>query len=130
MSLIFLCPSDGGGLTVVVSLSGVDGVVGVTRVLEFHEGERRPALILQIDEGDFAIFVEEIFDVLGPNVGRQVAHVDAAVAASARHDMGERPERPERVIWGGREDGDQTHTRAARESPIQHAILDSSSSSS
>ena len=113
-------------LTVIVALSGVDGVVGVARIFEFDEGERRSALIFQVDEGDFAVFVEEIFDVLGANVGWQISHVDAAVAASARHDMGERPERPERVIWGGREDGDQTHIRAARESPIQHAILASS----
>ena len=69
--------------TIIVTLSRVDGVVGVARVFELDECKGRSALILQIDEGDFAVFVEEIFDVFRANIGRKIAHVDAAVAASA-----------------------------------------------
>jgi len=70
---------------IIVSFSGVDCVIRVARIFELDESEGRPTLILQIDEGDFAVFVEQILDVLGANIGREIAHVDAAVAASARH---------------------------------------------
>lgn len=35
--------------------------------------------VLQIDENNFPEAVEQILDILGPDVGRQVANVDAAV---------------------------------------------------
>lgn len=59
---------------------------GLPGVLELDEGERRPAPVLQVDERHLAELVEQILDVLGANVRRQIAHVDAAlVAAAVRH---------------------------------------------
>ena len=76
--------NDSNPHTVIVSFSSVDGVVGIARIFKFHECERRSALILQINKRDLAELVEEIFDVLGANIGREVADVDPAIAASTR----------------------------------------------
>lgn len=57
-------------------------------VLELDEGERRAAPVLQIDERHLAELVEQILDVLGADVRRQIANVDATlVAAAVRHRL-------------------------------------------
>ena len=44
--------------------------------------------ILEVDEDDFAVFVEEVFNILGSDVGREVAHVNPRLVLSnlASHD--------------------------------------------
>lgn len=56
-------------------------------VLKLHEGEGRAAAVLQIYEDDFPEFVEQVLNILGPDVRGQVPHVYAAlvVASAVRH---------------------------------------------
>lgn len=53
------------------------------RVLELHEGERRSSSsIFQINVSNRAVFVEQVFNVLGANIGREVSHVNTTVIVS------------------------------------------------
>ena len=59
----------------------------VPGIFKFNEGEWRSLPVLEIDEGDFSVLVEQVLDVFRPDVGRQVADVDASfVIARTRHD--------------------------------------------
>ena len=44
--------------------------------------------ILEVDEDDFSVFVEEVFNILGSDVGREVTHVNPRLVLSnlAGHD--------------------------------------------
>lgn len=65
---------------VVVSVASVHRVVGVPRVFELNEGERRPSSpVLQVDVSDGSVFVEDVLHVLCANVGGKVPHVDSTV---------------------------------------------------
>lgn len=56
---------------------------GSPRVLELHKGEgRSPPPVLQINVPDRSVLVEQVLDVLGANIGRQVPHIDTAVIVS------------------------------------------------
>ena len=57
-------------------------------ILELHEGERRAALVLEVDEDNLAVLVEEVLDVLIPDVRRQVADVDPGLTPSRHDDSG------------------------------------------
>ena len=48
-------------------------------ILELHEGERRAALVLEVDEDNLAVLVEQVLHVPGPDVGREVSDVYSAV---------------------------------------------------
>ena len=48
-------------------------------ILELHEGERRAALVLEVDEDNLAVLVEEVLHVPCPDVGREVPDVYSAV---------------------------------------------------
>ena len=54
-------------------------------IFKLHESKRWSSLILQIDKNYFSIFVEQILDILGPDVGRQVADVDSGLRAWHAH---------------------------------------------
>lgn len=52
-------------------------------VLELDESEgRAPAAVLEVDVADGPVFVKDVLDVLGADVGGQVPHVDAAVVVA------------------------------------------------
>ncbi len=50
------------------------------RILKLYEGEWRPSPVLEVDEDDLAVLVEQVVHVLGTDVRRQVANVDASLA--------------------------------------------------
>lgn len=56
-------------------------------IFKFHKSKRRSPPILQIDIEDLPKPVEEVFNVLGPNVGGQIPHVHSALAvpSTRRH---------------------------------------------
>ena len=59
-------------------------------VLKLDECEWRPPPVLEVDEDDLAVLVEEVLNVLGPDVGREVAHVDAGLAGGRHRAKGQR----------------------------------------
>lgn len=48
-------------------------------IVELEEGEGRPLLVLQVQEDDLAVLVEQVLDVLVPDVRRQIADVDLGI---------------------------------------------------
>ena len=58
------------------SLSGSNDSPGI---VELEEGEGRPLLVLQVQEDDLAVLVEQVLDVLVPDVRRQIADVDLGI---------------------------------------------------
>jgi hypothetical protein len=37
--------------------------------------------VLQVDENDFSEAIEQIFDIFGPNIWREIAYIDSAVVS-------------------------------------------------
>ena len=69
----------------VVAVAAVYGVLGVQRLLELDEGEGRSLAILQVNVLDLAVLVEEVLEVFGARVLRQVADIDAAIRFGGAH---------------------------------------------
>jgi hypothetical protein len=55
----------------------------VPGILKFDKSERRALAVLQVDEGDLAVLVKQVFHVLRPDVGRKVPHVHPGLLAHA-----------------------------------------------
>jgi len=51
------------------------------RIFELNKSKWRTTPILQVDKCNFAELVEQILDVLGADVRRQVTHINAALVA-------------------------------------------------
>ena len=57
----------------------IDSVVCISGVVEFHEGERGSPPVLEVDKLNLSVLVEQVLDVLVPNIWREVADVDASL---------------------------------------------------
>ena len=54
-------------------------------ILELDEGERGSSTVFQVDVGNLAELEEQVLDVFGADVGRQIAHIDASFVIARTH---------------------------------------------
>ena len=52
-------------------------------ILEFDESKWRSSPVLEVDEDDLAVLVEQVVDVLAPDIWGQVPNIDATLVASS-----------------------------------------------
>ena len=55
-------------------------------IFELEEGEGRSLSVLEIEKDDLSVFVKQVFDVLRPDVRREIADVDPGfLVFASRH---------------------------------------------
>jgi len=70
---------------VVVAVPGIDRILGVPCIFKLNKGKRWPSPILQIDENNFPVLVEKVFNVFAPYVRGQIAHIYSALTSRVAH---------------------------------------------
>jgi len=70
---------------IIVPIPCINCVLGVPGIFKLNKSKWWSSSVLQVNEDNFSILVEKIFNVFAPNIWGQVSHIDAALTSRVPH---------------------------------------------
>jgi len=70
---------------IIIPIPGINCVLRVPSIFKLNKGKWWSSSVLQVDEDNFSILVEKIFNVFAPNIWGQVSHIYTALTPRVPH---------------------------------------------